>query len=348
MSDADKRVQCERHGETAAAYACVHLVGGVGCGFHGSPEEPDDPWPDAWCDLCNAVVARDREWNEANEPEIRLLCTGCYETGTVNGQVVSAAPQSQIEPAVSGDQISWVDSSRGGFGFGFPALAGVDGDATALATSPDTVQVVFAGDAQILCPLTVDDGALRLFLELAGTDLLPVPGSDLGLGIDRALAAFPGQERKFKVAVLLSDGEDLEGRGLKAARRAAGEGVVVHAVGFGGTAGEPIPVFDEKGVARGFKKDAKGGVVSLTRSLAVDWGAKNIRVNCICPGPIATPMIQSLLDDPATGPGMYADVPMARVGQPEEVAKVAVFLASDDASYVNGAIVPVDGGMSVR
>ena len=92
---------------------------------------------------------------------------------------------------------------------------------------------------------------------------------------------------------------------------------------------------------------AKGGVVSLTRTLAVDWGAKNIRVNCICPGPIATPMIQALLDDPATAPGMYADVPMARVGQPEEVARVAVFLASDDASYVNGAIVPVDGGMSV-
>lgn len=93
---------------------------------------------------------------------------------------------------------------------------------------------------------------------------------------------------------------------------------------------------------------AKGGVVSLTRTLAVDWGPRNIRVNCICPGPIATPMISALLDDPQTGPGMYADVPLGRVGTPEEVAKVAVFLASDDASYVNGAILPVDGGMFAK
>jgi NAD(P)-dependent dehydrogenase (short-subunit alcohol dehydrogenase family) len=93
---------------------------------------------------------------------------------------------------------------------------------------------------------------------------------------------------------------------------------------------------------------AKGGVVSLTRTLAVDWGPKNIRVNCVCPGPIATPMIQDLLDDPAIGPTMYADVPLGRAGSAEEVAKVAVFLASDDASYVNGAIVPVDGGMYAR
>lgn len=93
---------------------------------------------------------------------------------------------------------------------------------------------------------------------------------------------------------------------------------------------------------------AKGGIISLSRVLAVDWGPKNIRVNCICPGPIATPMISALLDDPSTAPGMYADVPLGRVGTADEVAKVAVFLCSDDAAYVNGAILPVDGGMYAK
>lgn len=88
MSEADKRVQCERHGETAATFACVHLCGGVGCGFHGSTDDPDDAWPDAWCDLCD--VAFEGEWTEANEPEIQLLCTGCYETARARNSYVPA------------------------------------------------------------------------------------------------------------------------------------------------------------------------------------------------------------------------------------------------------------------
>lgn len=91
---------------------------------------------------------------------------------------------------------------------------------------------------------------------------------------------------------------------------------------------------------------SKGGVVLLTRSLAIDYGPRGIRVNCICPGFIDTPMLEGL-KAPELAP--YAerirDAHMPRrLGRPEEIAAAAVFLASDDASFVNGTALPVDGG----
>lgn len=93
---------------------------------------------------------------------------------------------------------------------------------------------------------------------------------------------------------------------------------------------------------------AKGGIVSLTRVLAADWGARNIRVNCICPGPVETPMISALLKEADFNNAMTEAVPMGRVGTAEEIAAVALFLATPAAGYINGAILPVDGGWSAR
>lgn len=93
---------------------------------------------------------------------------------------------------------------------------------------------------------------------------------------------------------------------------------------------------------------AKGGIVSLTRVLAADWGVHNIRTNCICPGPVETPMISSLLQEESFSRAMTQSVPMARVGTAEEIAAVALFLAGAGAGYINGAILPVDGGWSAR
>lgn len=93
---------------------------------------------------------------------------------------------------------------------------------------------------------------------------------------------------------------------------------------------------------------AKGGIVSLTRVLASDWGPKNIRVNCICPGPIETPMINELLEQEEFREKLVAPVPLNRAGTADEIADVAVFLAGPGASYVNGVILPVDGGWSAR
>jgi NAD(P)-dependent dehydrogenase (short-subunit alcohol dehydrogenase family) len=93
---------------------------------------------------------------------------------------------------------------------------------------------------------------------------------------------------------------------------------------------------------------AKGGIVSLTRVLAVDWGPKNIRINCICPGGVETPMIAPVLSDEQVLSLMRESTPLGRLARPEEIAQVALFLASDEASYLNGAILPVDGGWTAR
>jgi NAD(P)-dependent dehydrogenase (short-subunit alcohol dehydrogenase family) len=93
---------------------------------------------------------------------------------------------------------------------------------------------------------------------------------------------------------------------------------------------------------------AKGGIVALTRVLAVEWGPKGVRVNAICPGAVDTQMIAPALEDAAVSEAMLASTPLGRLARPEETAQVAVFLASDAASYVNGAIIPVDGGWTAR
>jgi NAD(P)-dependent dehydrogenase (short-subunit alcohol dehydrogenase family) len=92
----------------------------------------------------------------------------------------------------------------------------------------------------------------------------------------------------------------------------------------------------------------KGAVVSMTRALALDHAGQNVRVNCICPGPIDTPMIRDWLqeqENPAEFErGVLAGIPLRRLGQPDEIAMGVVFLASDEASYITGAALPIDGG----
>lgn len=95
---------------------------------------------------------------------------------------------------------------------------------------------------------------------------------------------------------------------------------------------------------------AKGGTVSLTRSMAVEFGPYNIRTNCICPAAIATPMVvESNLSDPEFDEQAFLShgTPLRRWGKPEDIASTALFLASDEASYLNGAIIVADGGITV-
>lgn len=101
MSDADKPIHCDKHGETPATFMCCHLLEGVGCGFHCSDDEPGDRWPDAWCDACEAQFQREGAWSD--EHPIKLLCTGCYEK--------ARARNARVPPPIAPGQLS-VSSSE--------------------------------------------------------------------------------------------------------------------------------------------------------------------------------------------------------------------------------------------
>ena len=97
---------------------------------------------------------------------------------------------------------------------------------------------------------------------------------------------------------------------------------------------------------------AKGAVVALTRSMAVDLGLRGVRVNVICPGTVYTPLMEPMLTargggDLAAGLALtVAKYPIGRLGTPEEIAAVALFLASDDSSFLTGSVIAADGGMT--
>jgi NAD(P)-dependent dehydrogenase (short-subunit alcohol dehydrogenase family) len=97
---------------------------------------------------------------------------------------------------------------------------------------------------------------------------------------------------------------------------------------------------------------SKGGVLALTRAMAVEHVAEGIRVNCVCPGPVDTPIMDAPVggapNPAATRTAIEGRVPMERMGTPEEIAAVIAFLGSDDASFMTGAAVPVDGGRTIR
>jgi NAD(P)-dependent dehydrogenase (short-subunit alcohol dehydrogenase family) len=91
---------------------------------------------------------------------------------------------------------------------------------------------------------------------------------------------------------------------------------------------------------------SKGGVLSMTREIAVEYARQGIRANSLCPGPIATPMLEELMSDPARRQRRMVHIPMGRLGQAEELARAALFLASDESSFMTGASLVVDGGIT--
>ena len=94
---------------------------------------------------------------------------------------------------------------------------------------------------------------------------------------------------------------------------------------------------------------SKGGVVQLTRAAALEYAARGVRVNCVCPGVIDTPMAGRFTHDSPEATAALAQLhPMGRMGHAREVAEVALFLASERSSFMTGAIVPVDGGLVAR
>jgi NAD(P)-dependent dehydrogenase (short-subunit alcohol dehydrogenase family) len=92
---------------------------------------------------------------------------------------------------------------------------------------------------------------------------------------------------------------------------------------------------------------SKGGVLALSRELGVEFADRGVRVNALCPGPVNTPLLQELFaKDPDKAAKRLVHIPMGRFGEPEEIAGAAVFLASDDSSFVTATTFLVDGGLS--
>ncbi len=146
--------------------------------------------------------------------------------------------------------------------------------------------VSFAGKAVLLCPLTLDHEAARLFLDAVDLDASPVPGTALAGAVDTAVKAFGARsagESRGRALIVISDGEDHEG-GLEAAVRTLHEGgVTAFAIGVGSEAGAPIPVNDATGRRGDYKRDRQGRLVTTRRDeavlsrLAADTGGRYFR-----------------------------------------------------------------------
>lgn len=125
----------------------------------------------------------------------------------------------------------------------------------------------------------------------------------------------------------------------------SGDGSVIHVASIAGIRGSLLGDVDTTAYPT-----AKHGVVGLTKSLALHYGPQGVRVNAICPGYVVTRATQHLHD--ADTDGAYVRdtlrVPLERWGRPEEIGSVAAFLASDDASFISGQAIVVDGGMTAR
>ena len=124
----------------------------------------------------------------------------------------------------------------------------------------------------------------------------------------------------------------------------SGGGSIINLASIMGLVGYPV------GLGGGFSPYApsKGGVVQLTRTLAIDSASKNIRVNCLCPGFIATNLTRTLTEDPDMLARLESLHPMGRLGRADEVASAALYLASDESGFVTGSTLAVDGGYTAQ
>ncbi len=121
--------------------------------------------------------------------------------------------------------------------------------------------IVFAGDAFTQFPLTTDYGAANLFLDVVDVDAVPLPGTNIGAAINRAMESFDFKEQTTKVIVIITDGESTEGNAFDASDEAAKRGILLYTIGMGSSSGSPIPVYNASGQQVDFKRDRLGKVV---------------------------------------------------------------------------------------
>jgi NAD(P)-dependent dehydrogenase (short-subunit alcohol dehydrogenase family) len=217
-------------------------------------------------------------------------------------------------------------------------VALVDVDAAALAEAAAAVGAgALALHADVRDEAAIRDAVERAAAELGGLDVV-VPNAAIQLvGADDRADRLDLAVWHETVDVNLT-GAFLAAKHGTRALLAGGGGAVVFIASPAGT----------HGIARGLQAYAasKAGIVGLVRTMAADYAGEAIRVNAVLPGITETPMNRWWTDDPALREQVLAPVPLGRAARAEEVAAVAAFLASDDASYVTGALWTVDGGLT--
>ncbi len=129
--------------------------------------------------------------------------------------------------------------------------------------------IPFAGIAFVHCPLTLDYEAAKIFLREISPEMLPLPGTAISEAIETAQRSFVAKEKKHKVLIIITDGEDHEANPVEAAKAAAEEGIVIFTIGIGSTRGAPIPVYDQAGNRIGYKRDRQGQIVTTRLNPAI-------------------------------------------------------------------------------
>ena len=124
--------------------------------------------------------------------------------------------------------------------------------------------IVFAGASHLYLPLTSDYEAAILFLDEIDTEMIPTQGTAISSALNTGLSAFSDESEKFKVLILITDGEDHEGKAIAIAEKSAQTGIIIHAVGVGSVSGSLIPVLDKKTGNTSYKKDRRGKLITST------------------------------------------------------------------------------------
>jgi Ca-activated chloride channel family protein len=120
--------------------------------------------------------------------------------------------------------------------------------------------IIFAGEAYVQLPITTDYAASKMFLESINSEMIPTQGTNIGAAIDLSMESFGKDEGKNKAIIIITDGEDNESNGIRAAQNAADKGVAIYTIGMGSPDGAPIPVY-VNGAREGFKKDKAGNTI---------------------------------------------------------------------------------------